>query len=77
MVKSELVKDLRVTGHAVIAEICLVYLLELNGPPTDELKTSHPLAEFAARYWPVHAAAAGEAFENVHKLAMALFSSQL
>jgi hypothetical protein len=38
MVKSELVKDLRVTGHAVIAEICLVYLLELNGPPTDELK---------------------------------------
>lgn len=56
-----------------IAEVCLAYLLELDGnlsPP--EIRRAYPMAIYPARYWETHAAAAENCNQTVYTLKTAL-----
>ena len=61
----------------VVAETCLAYLLELeDGLGVDQVYTSYPFAEFAARYWAEYAAEYCMNSNDLHNLAMKLFANR-
>ncbi len=65
------------TARAVIAEICLRYLLRTRGFATKQSTTRLvSLADFAVRYWAPHAAKCNEP-QPIYKLATVLFANQV
>jgi ankyrin repeat protein len=66
-------------AHTVIAQICLVYLLEpkLSTGALNKTKlTDFPLAHFAAMHWFHHYAKCGEGRLEIERLVLALFKSE-
>ncbi|KAH7020836.1 ankyrin repeat-containing domain protein [Microdochium trichocladiopsis] len=64
------------SARPLIAEVCLVYLLEVdNDIPINKVVKLFPLSEYAARYWPSHAGLAGSGGHRLTELACELFSN--
>lgn len=61
-----------VAASTSIAEVCLIYLLQLHGLPSENFF----LARYAAEYWMRHATAAERHSETVRTLATKFFSSR-
>ena len=67
------------TAHADIAQICLVYLLELGLSSSDldqSLVEAFPLAQFAAMYWCHHYRMVGDLHPGIDSLIVKLFQNQ-
>lgn len=77
--KKDIATDLQeTTARASIAEVCLIYLLELNATlPVMEIRKSFFLAQYSARYWVGHAKVAESHSETVRTLAKKFFSHKM
>lgn len=64
-------------ARGLIAEVCLAYLLELDGNlPPQEMIRFYPMASYSARYWTSHSAIAESCNETVCILETEFFSER-
>ena len=74
-VEDPVVKRIQATARATITEICLAYLLELEGLSIRQICASYPLAEFAARYWASQASRLDKRSPTIDQLVFELLTT--